>query len=389
MDSYLSQNSLKDLMASCGQSLKDGDFTDGLMLGVLLSGSKSKSEDLVGIFDEWRQSVTSMGLNSEQKMMIYNTFMMTYTKGKIIRESKQEPEQNVSQKDTVSSEPSTRKRLLKSAQKKLDEVYELEEHNKTQIASTKSHKSSYDECNSPVCPINLLSDKSKSIAESELNYEDDKPSDFEFDEEPAQESSLAKNLKKSIDCGNCEICGKNQGLVDSKTKCSGVSPHQSSVHSSCFKELVYDSLKNQKSSITCLQKGCCEMVDRSSIMANISNDALTCYDTLQFLEDFAKIGGDKDVFWCYRCRKICIRFPNQSLNCGICKKSLDKLSKLFRLVELILRPSTEDFSAKEKKSLDMIKMCISDIKTQLKKCIKCGMFKHDFNSISLKCICHQ
>ena len=86
MNSYISKLELQKILGQCNQSIHTGDFADGIMLGLLLSKNKDDSEHIISIFDEWRNTADDMELDTEKRMFMYMAYMMTFEKGKLVKE---------------------------------------------------------------------------------------------------------------------------------------------------------------------------------------------------------------------------------------------------------------------------------------------------------------
>ena len=377
MNSVLSKTYLKDLLTKCTKSIDGGSFVDGLVLGVLLKSDVGTTDTLIDLFSEWKDSAKDMEVvEDDKKIFMYISYLTTFTKGRLL--------------------PSTESVLSDGSLKKRDEklIRKWEEENQGLQFSTedlKTNKETSEEINGHKSPETIsICNLQEDVQPKQT---DEKDSEFDINSEDKFSSESDKNAKifkeievkdsedKKEDVPKCSLW--NQGSNDLELMRYCEHPY----HPKCLKDKVYETIVSGNYKIRCLKKNWAQTVDRDVIVPLISEDAKICYDTLQFINDFNMMGGEKTLYWCHKCRYISVRYPTQSSSCTKCKKKMDKLKSVLSLSKLLL--TNDKLQVKDKMNYEMIGYCITDWESQIKKCEVCKFWKHKFTSVSMKCVCLQ
>jgi vacuolar-type H+-ATPase subunit F/Vma7 len=336
-------------------------------LGMMLSKVKSSEEKSIEMFQEWRQNADELGIEPSKRSILYASYLQVYTNGKGVTSS-------------VNVSTPVKKRVLKE-QVKLIEV--------EQDSLSVVNQSVTDGSEEKIVPmiVGLVSSTEKQVSEK-IDEKTEQTIEFEFgsDDESPKASVKTSNSHemsafKTVEVKICTICNKSTPGLDKLTKCGHY------YHDHCLKNKACNILASKKFTVNCFKKDCPEQIERKHIVSLLSKEAKTCLDTYHFMNDFNTVGGEKTVFWCFRCRLVSVRFATQPEICGSCKNKMDILSNVMSLCRLVL--SKHPIKDTEKKNHDMIVKCLTDCDQQITKCEDCQLWKHKFTSVSMKCQCKK
>ena len=363
-------------MKKCINSIGEGSFIDGLALGVLLKSDIGTTDAMIDMFSEWRDSARDMEVvQEEKKMYMYIAYLMTYTKGR-----------HFTHYESTSNDDCLRRREEK-LQRKLEEDHGGISYANDEIKNLKVTTEENTGLKSPETVsiwnqqdyINQQKNANDKESEFDFNSEDKFSCISEKQIETAKEEDTKASEEAKENSKICSIC--NQEAKDFLLMNQWEHPY----HPKCLKEKVIEQIIWGSYKIRCSNKNWTQVIERDTIVPLISDDARICFDTLQFMNDFNMIGGEKTLYWCHKCRYISIRYPTQSSSCTRCKKKMDKLKNVLTLSKLLL--SSEKPQAKDKTNYEMIGFCLTDCDSQIKKWDVCKLWKHKFTSVSMKCLC--
>ena len=177
----------------------------------------------------------------------------------------------------------------------------------------------------------------------------------------------------------CSICHDDSPRCKTKTECGHF------YHSHCLKYRILRKLHSSEFIVNCFVNTCRDQISRSTIISVLNKDEKTCYDTLIFIDRINLVGEKKILFWCYRCREITSRFKPQIDSCSRCKKRMDKLSKLIGTFKLMSFKSK--IPPRDKRTFEILSLCLKDCSQQLKRCEECLKWKHKLLTSSMRCQC--
>lgn len=77
------KDAYKNQWKECLKFGKDAGFVDGLVIGTLISEFPQDTDELVSMFEDWKQSVIEMECTDDsKKIVLYAAYWNTYLKGK-------------------------------------------------------------------------------------------------------------------------------------------------------------------------------------------------------------------------------------------------------------------------------------------------------------------
>ena len=202
---------------------------------------------------------------------------------------------------------------------------------------------------------------------------------------PSTTSSLGKSKIEKLAKPNaqnpirCAFCHKKIGSAYMKLSCNH------NIHNSCLRLVAVSGLSHSKYEIKCPEKECGKLINRNMIGSVVTPSALTCYDTLQLISDLTYVEDEKILYYCQGCLIFYLKYSQQSRKCQVCEKRMEKLGNLFTQVKLLL--TDKNPQTHSKKAYYTFKECVKQCSIQLKRCDTCGLWKHQLNTLAMKCIC--
>jgi len=358
-----SKDQLKDLWTTCLKTAKGGQFVDGLVLGTLVrelthGTEESQQDEQMSMFQDWQQSIDEMGFEDDKKkILMYSTYLTTYYRGK--------------KTDPLEADLVIKKRQLKGILKTL-----AEDNNQT-IIEAETNAGSNESVISPQTKHKY------STSEEEEKTEIQKENKVQFAEKD-QVNTFQKVQNKKDDedykpYHKCSFCHK----LSQRTKILNDCNHY--IHLGCLKMKTISTLICGKYKVFCHDRDCTSMIGRDHIVKILTEKGKTCYDSLNFMAEYALSEPEKALFWCYKCRLISSKYVDEVSKCSCCGKRQDKLKSVFTLAKLVL--VEKDSKNRDHKNYEAISKCVEDCKQQLPRCESCKMWKHGFPGISQKCLC--
>ena len=134
-----------------------------------------------------------------------------------------------------------------------------------------------------------MSDADKSMDspdKSQSNSIEEIPQSNDVEEIPQSIEQLDTKPKTQV----CIICEQENDTPLMQINCK--LGHIAYTHADCFQTTMSKGMSYGKYNVSCSEDGC-NYIERSCIKPILSDELLTCYDSLHFDTEFSKVGGEK------------------------------------------------------------------------------------------------